>query len=111
MLALVAGWEPIVASVGDSAAFLDTGKVAIALSGNHRIDDNVRERARTLAAGGRAAVGSEGPAAVPVCLAQPPSFLPTWLRCCHPYLQARSASPLLTACRWAPTACGRAGWP
>ncbi|KAF6254310.1 hypothetical protein COO60DRAFT_1703399 [Scenedesmus sp. NREL 46B-D3] len=51
-LALVAGWELLVANVGDSAAYLDTGKEVIALSGNHRIDDNAAERARILASGG-----------------------------------------------------------
>jgi serine/threonine protein phosphatase PrpC len=56
-LALVVGWELLVANVGDSAAFLDTGKEVIALSGNHRIDDNTAERARIEAAGGACCKG------------------------------------------------------
>src|SRR5690349_11172621 len=51
-LAVAVGWELFVANVGDSAAYLDTGKEVIAVSGNHRIDDNPAERARILAAGG-----------------------------------------------------------
>lgn len=51
-LAVVVGWELIVANVGDSAAYLDTGREVLAVSGNHRIDDNPAEKARILAAGG-----------------------------------------------------------
>lgn len=52
-LAIAVGWELFVANVGDSGAYLDTGKEVIAVSGNHRIDDNAAERARVIAAGGR----------------------------------------------------------
>jgi serine/threonine protein phosphatase PrpC len=51
-LAVQAGWELLVASVGDSLAFLDTGAEVLAVSGNHRLDDSPSERARIVAEGG-----------------------------------------------------------
>lgn len=51
-LAVACGWELLVASVGDSWAYLDTGREILLVSGNHRIDDNAEERARIIAAGG-----------------------------------------------------------
>jgi serine/threonine protein phosphatase PrpC len=68
-LALVVGWELLVANVGDSAAFLDTGKEVIALSGNHRIDDNTAERARIEAAGGAHSESTGFSCCIPLCVA------------------------------------------
>lgn len=50
--AAACGWELVVASVGDSCAYLDTGREVMLVSSNHRIDDNADERTRILAAGG-----------------------------------------------------------
>jgi serine/threonine protein phosphatase PrpC len=52
-LALLVGWDLVVANVGDSLAFLDTGAEVLQVCGNHRIDDSAAERAR-LEAGGAA---------------------------------------------------------
>lgn len=54
-LAVSCGWELLVASVGDSCAYLDTGREILLVSANHRIDDNADERARIVAAGGERA--------------------------------------------------------
>jgi len=51
-LALQAGFVLAVGSVGDSHAFLDTGKEVVQMSGNHRLEDSPSERARVLAEGG-----------------------------------------------------------
>lgn len=51
-LAVACGWELLVASVGDSCAYLDTGREIMLVSANHRIDDNAEERERIIAAGG-----------------------------------------------------------
>ena len=51
-LAVVCGWELLIASVGDSHAYLDTGRETVLVSANHRIDDNEEERERIKAAGG-----------------------------------------------------------
>ncbi|KAK3278009.1 hypothetical protein CYMTET_14019, partial [Cymbomonas tetramitiformis] len=48
---VVCGWEAVVANVGDSLAFFDTGKEVVRVSGNHRLDDNKVEVARCEAAG------------------------------------------------------------
>ena len=40
------GWELIVANVGDSLAYLDTGSEVIQVSGNHRLDSSKSEQAR-----------------------------------------------------------------
>ena len=56
-LALVVGWELLVANVGDSSAYLDTGSEIIQVTGNHRVDDNADERARVKAAGGEGGRG------------------------------------------------------
>eukprot|EP00879_Flechtneria_rotunda_P029204 GHRR01031486.1.p1 GENE.GHRR01031486.1~~GHRR01031486.1.p1 ORF type:complete len:516 (+),score=198.60 GHRR01031486.1:1276-2823(+) len=57
-LAVAVGWELLVANVGDSAAYLDTGKEVLALSGNHRLDENPSEKIRVIAAGGEVAKSS-----------------------------------------------------
>eukprot|EP00201_Polytomella_parva_P010274 CAMPEP_0175054170 /NCGR_PEP_ID=MMETSP0052_2-20121109/9353_1 /TAXON_ID=51329 ORGANISM="Polytomella parva, Strain SAG 63-3" /NCGR_SAMPLE_ID=MMETSP0052_2 /ASSEMBLY_ACC=CAM_ASM_000194 /LENGTH=769 /DNA_ID=CAMNT_0016318829 /DNA_START=93 /DNA_END=2399 /DNA_ORIENTATION=- len=49
------GWELVIASVGDSCAYLDTGAEVIQVSGNHRVDDNLPEQTRIKAAGGHIA--------------------------------------------------------
>mmetsp|Transcript_29704 Transcript_29704/g.83736 ORF Transcript_29704/g.83736 Transcript_29704/m.83736 type:complete len:499 (+) Transcript_29704:95-1591(+) len=54
-LAVVVGWELIVANVGDSLALLDTGMEVIQVSGNHRLDDNPEEQQRVLDAGAEVA--------------------------------------------------------
>lgn len=45
------GWELIVANVGDSLAYLDTGSEVIQVSGNHRLDVNKSEQARLRSVG------------------------------------------------------------
>ncbi|GAB4820030.1 hypothetical protein N2152v2_007076 [Parachlorella kessleri] len=45
-LAFVVGWELLVASCGDSCAYLDTGTEVLLVSGNHRLDDNSSEQER-----------------------------------------------------------------
>lgn len=54
-LAVLVGWELIVASVGDSLAFVDTGTEVISVSSNHRVADSPDEVARVIAAGGERA--------------------------------------------------------
>jgi len=51
-VAVACGWELLTASVGDSCAYLDTGREIMLVSANHRIDDNADERARIVQAGG-----------------------------------------------------------
>ena len=51
-LAVQCGFLLAVGSVGDSHAFLDTGKEVVQMSGNHRLEDSPAERARVLAEGG-----------------------------------------------------------
>jgi hypothetical protein len=63
-LAVVCGWELLVASVGDSCAYLDTGREVMMVSANHRIDDNAEEQARIIAAGG--GLGRRGVFCLPV---------------------------------------------
>eukprot|EP00884_Botryococcus_braunii_P009673 jgi/Botrbrau1/18707/Bobra.0386s0033.1 len=50
-LAVLVGWELLVANVGDSCAYLDTGSEIIQISGNHRLDGNRAEIERCEAAG------------------------------------------------------------
>ena len=54
-LAVAVGWELIVANVGDSLAFLDTGAEVLAVSGNHRLESNKTEVERILGSGGEVA--------------------------------------------------------
>jgi len=51
-LAVQCGFLLAVASVGDSHAFLDTGKEVVQMSGNHRLEDSLQERKRVVAEGG-----------------------------------------------------------
>ncbi|KAJ9534802.1 hypothetical protein QJQ45_017232, partial [Haematococcus lacustris] len=51
-LALLVGWELVVATVGDSCAYLDTGGMIIQVSGNHRVENAPEEQERVMAAGG-----------------------------------------------------------
>lgn len=51
-LAMQVGWELLVANVGDSCAYLDTGAEVLLVNGNHRLDDNAEERERIKKAGG-----------------------------------------------------------
>jgi serine/threonine protein phosphatase PrpC len=51
-LAVQCGFYLVVGSVGDSHAFLDTGREVVQMSGNHRLEDSPSERARVLAEGG-----------------------------------------------------------
>ncbi|KAL4448974.1 hypothetical protein ABPG77_007691 [Micractinium sp. CCAP 211/92] len=50
-LAVACGWELLVANVGDTCAYLDTGSEVLQLSGNHRLEANKDEVARCEAAG------------------------------------------------------------
>ncbi|KAL0045273.1 hypothetical protein WJX82_002436 [Trebouxia sp. C0006] len=50
-VAVVVGWDLVVASVGDSTAYLDTGAEVVQVSDTHRLDDNKAERKRCEAAG------------------------------------------------------------
>lgn len=50
-VAAFVGWELIVANVGDSLAYLDTGSEVIQVSGNHRLDVNKSEQARLRSVG------------------------------------------------------------
>lgn len=50
-VAVLVGWELLIANVGDSLAFLDTGSEVIQVSGNHRLDTNKAEQARLREAG------------------------------------------------------------
>ncbi|KAG2444124.1 hypothetical protein HYH02_009065 [Chlamydomonas schloesseri] len=52
-LAVQVGWELLVANVGDSLAYLDTGTEIVVISANHRVAENTEEQERILAAGGR----------------------------------------------------------
>ena len=45
-VAALVGWELVIANVGDSLAFLDTGSEVIQVSGNHRLDTSKSEQAR-----------------------------------------------------------------
>eukprot|EP00798_Chlamydomonas_sp_ICE-L_P008245 gene8245-1514_t len=58
-LAVAVGWELLVANVGDSDAYLDTGKEIILVSGNHRAE-NKEEAERVEAAGGEIAPSELG---------------------------------------------------
>ncbi len=51
-VAVVCGWQLLVANVGDSCAYFDTGSEVLAVSGNHRLEDNVDEVKRIEASGG-----------------------------------------------------------
>ncbi|DBA75361.1 hypothetical protein WJX77_001579 [Trebouxia sp. C0004] len=50
-VAVIVGWDLVVASVGDSTAYLDTGAEVVQVSDTHRLDDNKAERKRCEAAG------------------------------------------------------------
>ncbi|KXZ45179.1 hypothetical protein GPECTOR_57g469 [Gonium pectorale] len=52
-LAVQVGWELLVANVGDSLAYLDTGAEIVAISANHRVAENPDEQERIKAKGGR----------------------------------------------------------
>jgi serine/threonine protein phosphatase PrpC len=92
-LAIVVGWELLVANVGDSAAYLDTGREVLCLTANHRVQDNAAERARIIAAGGAQqrnnADVSWQPAAASAARAAP--LLAPCERCC-PCLTSRPTS-------------------
>jgi len=51
-VAVVCGWELLVANVGDSCAYLDTGDQVVRLSASHRLDTNHDEQKRVRDAGG-----------------------------------------------------------
>lgn len=51
-LAVSCGWELVVANVGDSCAYLDTGTEVLTVCGNHRLEDNPAEQRRILDSGG-----------------------------------------------------------
>eukprot|EP00890_Picochlorum_soloecismus_P002192 jgi/Picsp_1/2974/NSC_01198-R1_protein phosphatase 2c 15 len=66
-IALLCGWQLIVANVGDSCAYLDTGSEVLAVSGNHRLEDNKNEVSRIEASGGEVAPSSiDGKPAGPI---------------------------------------------
>ena len=72
-VAIAVGWELLVANVGDSCAYLDTGAEILQLSCNHRVSENTEERHRILAAGGEGGGvalggGTEGERDIPVGL-------------------------------------------
>ncbi|KAL3143652.1 hypothetical protein ABBQ38_002448 [Trebouxia sp. C0009 RCD-2024] len=50
-VAVIVGWDLLVASVGDSEAYLDTGAEVIQVSDTHRLDDNKAEKKRCEDAG------------------------------------------------------------
>ena len=52
-VAMVVGWELVVASVGDSLAYFSTGSQILQVSGNHRIDENKSEQQRIKDEGGK----------------------------------------------------------
>lgn len=54
-VALVCGWDLVVANVGDSVAYFDTGASVLLVSANHRLDDNEAERRRLQELGGQIA--------------------------------------------------------
>ena len=51
-LVVAVGWEVVVANVGDSCAYLDTGAEVLQVSGNHRLQDSRAEVERIRASGG-----------------------------------------------------------
>lgn len=55
------GWQLLVANVGDSLAYLDTGAEVVQISGNHRVEGNAEEQERIKA------VGGEWPCCGPCC--------------------------------------------
>ncbi len=57
-IAFLCGWQLLVASVGDSQAFLDTGNEVLSVSANHRLEDNEAERARIEGEGGEVAAST-----------------------------------------------------
>ena len=57
-MAILCGWQLLVANVGDSCAYLDTGSEVLAVSGNHRLDDNKDEIQRIEENGGEVAPSS-----------------------------------------------------
>jgi len=66
-VAMAVGWELIVANAGDSLAFLDTGAEVLAISGNHRLEDNQSEVERIIATGGEVATSTvDGKPAGPI---------------------------------------------
>lgn len=66
-VAMAVGWELIVANVGDSLAFLDTGAEVLAISGNHRLEDSKSEVERILSTGGEVATSTvDGKPAGPI---------------------------------------------
>lgn len=66
-VAMVIGWELIVANVGDSIAILDTGTEVLQVSGNHRLSDNTAEVERIEASGGEVATSTvDGKPAGPI---------------------------------------------
>jgi hypothetical protein len=57
----------IIANVGDSLAFLDTGAEVLAISGNHRLEDSKSEVERIIASGGEVATSTvDGKPAGPI---------------------------------------------
>lgn len=54
-LAVSCGWELLVANVGDSCAYLDTGAEVLAVTTTHRLQDSPAEVARIEASGGEVA--------------------------------------------------------
>eukprot|EP01025_Chloroclados_australasicus_P005025 TRINITY_DN11411_c0_g1_i7.p2 TRINITY_DN11411_c0_g1~~TRINITY_DN11411_c0_g1_i7.p2 ORF type:complete len:965 (-),score=168.61 TRINITY_DN11411_c0_g1_i7:3538-6432(-) len=54
-LLVMVGWQVVVASVGDSYCYMDTGKSIKLISSNHRVEDNQQEREAVLARGGKIA--------------------------------------------------------
>lgn len=66
-IAFVCGWQLLVANVGDSCAYLDTGSEVLAISGNHRLEDNAEEVSRIEKNGGEVAPSSiDGKPAGPI---------------------------------------------
>lgn len=66
-LAFLCGWQLLVANVGDSCAYLDTGAEVLAVSGNHRLEDNPEEVVRIEKNGGEVAPSSiDGKPAGPI---------------------------------------------
>ena len=66
-VAFVCGWQLLVANVGDSCAYLDTGSEVLAVSGNHRLEDNQSEVMRIEQSGGEVAPSSiDGKPAGPI---------------------------------------------
>ena len=66
-VAFVCGWQLLVANVGDSCAYLDTGSEVLAVSGNHRLEANQSEVMRIEQSGGEVAPSSiDGKPAGPI---------------------------------------------